>query len=391
VRMARAGVFGMALMIALGATRNAWAGSDDLLWSWDKGLHYHVPHTPIDLRAGGLVMFDGGVQWRDEGTSAATKLRRARVNLGAGFGEHIRAWAAFEFADGTARLNEGYLRFDPNEHLSLRVGHFQQAFGLEHTTSSRFTTFVERGLPEVLTPGRRLGLELAGHGRHWSATGALTRGSLANGGFGWLDTGWGGVGRVTFAPIASERRVLHFGASGSWSDELDGRVRYRVWPESMVFSNLLLDSGTIRHIGSGASIGAEVAAVLGPFSVQAEFVQSLLDRTQGRDDYDPRGFYALASWFVTGESRPYDPGNGTFQGIVPRSRWGAVELAVRASAIDLDDGLLQRGRGRDLSFGVNWYVDRRVRVMADLVRAHSEIDKQDTDSTLLSMRLQLDF
>jgi len=67
-------------------------------------------------------------------------------------------------------------------------------------------------------------------------------------------------------------------------------------------------------------------------------------------------------WFLTGEHRAYNKSLGAFSGFAPthpvriRNRtWGALELGVRYSYIDLTDGPIEGGRMSILMPGVNWY------------------------------------
>ena len=94
---------------------------------------------------------------------------------------------------------------------------------------------------------------------------------------------------------------------------------------------------------------------------------------------DPRfyGFYAQASYMLTGETRPYRAEYGTFARPRPAREFrdghggkGAMELAFRFSRIDLDDEGVSGGRLNDLSVGFNWYPVHRTRVMLNYILAN---------------------
>jgi phosphate-selective porin OprO/OprP len=51
-----------------------------------------------------------------------------------------------------------------------------------------------------------------------------------------------------------------------------------------------------------------------------------------------------------------------------RGGWGAWEIGIRASTVDLNDEDVVGGRQSDLSVGVNWYLDDQFRLQANLVK-----------------------
>jgi phosphate-selective porin OprO/OprP len=89
------------------------------------------------------------------------------------------------------------------------------------------------------------------------------------------------------------------------------------------------------------------------------------------DNFD--GWYAQASWVLTGESRDYSSASGTFANPRPHENfslegggWGAWEIAARYSDLDMNDnaGIAGAGvpvggiRGGDqgiTTLGLNWY------------------------------------
>ena len=121
-------------------------------------------------------------------------------------------------------------------------------------------------------------------------------------------------------------------------------------------------------------LDTEVAYVSGPFSVQGEWFNAFVDKSDGGTPFF-WGFYVLGSYFVTGESRPYNKSRGVFQKISPthpfrplRGQWGALELALRWSYVDLKSAGVRGGRERNLSAGLNWYLWPRTRLIFNYIR-----------------------
>lgn len=75
----------------------------------------------------------------------------------------------------------------------------------------------------------------------------------------------------------------------------------------------------------------------------------------------------MASFILTGESRPYNTVSGIY-GFVPvrnpvtKGGWGTWEVLFRATRLDLDDGLLLGGRIWRVTPMINWYLTDNLRL-----------------------------
>jgi phosphate-selective porin OprO/OprP len=83
------------------------------------------------------------------------------------------------------------------------------------------------------------------------------------------------------------------------------------------------------------------------------------------------------SYFLTGEHRKYNPSIGIFTGVDPqpslnfkKGEWGVLELAVRHSYVDLNDGDIRGGQESNFTAGLNWYHNRNIRIMFNYTHAY---------------------
>jgi phosphate-selective porin OprO/OprP len=116
------------------------------------------------------------------------------------------------------------------------------------------------------------------------------------------------------------------------------------------------------------------------------------------ENYILWGGYVSAGWLLTGEHPGYDRTKGTPVKVRPHSPlsfkhggWGAVELAVRYSYLDLKDGNVNGGRMSVLMPGVNWYWCDHVRWQLNYGFAHVVEGPSPGNLSLFQMRLEVGF
>ncbi len=154
-----------------------------------------------------------------------------------------------------------------------------------------------------------------------------------------------------------------------------------------------MDTGPIHANGTDL-LSLEFATVLGPVSLQGEWMSTWVDQTAGPDLYFT-GAYAQVSWFVTGEHRPYQTCHCSFGRVKPKRRlapakgdWGALELAARYSYLDLSDENIRGGTQNNTALGVSWYLYSNLRLMANWV--HSHLNGVGNENAVVG-RISIDF
>ena len=96
--------------------------------------------------------------------------------------------------------------------------------------------------------------------------------------------------------------------------------------------------------------------------------------------------------------RPYRRSTAVFDRVIPHNNfnptdggWGAWELAVRYSQVDLNDEGLEGGRLDDITVGVNWYVHPNAKIQLNYVYAMVDRDGFDGTAHIVQGRFALDF
>jgi phosphate-selective porin OprO/OprP len=309
-----------------------------------------------------LARFSSGALEDDSGVD----LRRFRLGL-AGNVRHLKGWnykLEFDLTDSENTLSDAYLSWRSDRWGTFRIGNQKVAQTLSGQTSSLSIPFMERPLPVIaFTLQRRLGI---GWDTHLKKVGAnITL-------FGWdPNKGVGSQGwaaRGYFNPSRERSHVVHVGASiMQLSSDDDARMGAR--PESYVTDIRLVDTGVDPDVSTSTAAGLELAGSRGPVTIRSEFYRTEWTRS---DNSNPKfkGWYAEASWFLTGEKALYR--NGKFIRPNILNDRGAWELAARFSTIDLNDEDIVGGTEKNISFGVNWYSKTHWRFMGNLIKVRAE-------------------
>jgi phosphate-selective porin OprO and OprP len=310
------------------------------------------------------------------------------------------------YIPGQFYIENSYLAFRDIPWIGeLKIGQYQTPMGLALVTSSRDVTFMEPAAPlAALAPGVNAGVQIGQPVLDQRATwrlGLFTDGAGKDFGDAAKDYGRAII-RFTGLPIfqaeadkSKSTKLLHLGLSANILYSSSSSLRYRSRPESHL-APYVIDTGDIAA-DSALVTGAEVAWVNGPFSLQSEFLHSWVRENNGHvPSFD--GFYATASWFLTGESRPYDRSEGAFGRVIPKRNfdfghggWGAWEIAGRYSHTDLDSGDIHGGRLSMLMAEVNWYLHPHLKWRFNYGFGH--LSKRPTDGNLnvFQTRVEIDF
>jgi phosphate-selective porin OprO/OprP len=372
-----------------------------------EGLSYTTASRNFKTTLSGWLQADTAMYNEDRTTlSDGTRIRRGRISWSV---ELLRRWklrAEYDLASKSQDmrgLQDLYLRYSGIRRTSLTIGNLKEPIGLEWQTSSKNITFMERSLPIALVPPYHLGLAVNTHGGAWSLSGGLFGARLADG---VRDhNGWGTSGRFTVSPFHDDTGTLHLGISGGYRaiGDQSPKLRFDSRPEINVENVRFIDTHSMTRVVDYKLLGVEAAWMPGPFSLQAEYLRSFVNRNRGRDDLDFDGWYVMGSWFVTGESRNYDRKSGSFGHVRPKrpfnfeDGWGAWEVAARYSALDLTNQHISGGQETNVTVGINWYPAANVKLMANYVLVRTDGEGLRTKHPvserpqILALRAQVEF
>ncbi|MFO1247669.1 MAG: porin [Alphaproteobacteria bacterium] len=416
-----------------------------------EGKAYNDFQYELRFNAGGS---DGGVNATCTNPTVTTTLTGAPGATAASTATGCAIGSIPPSGEGDPLLNKAVITYVgiPNWHFS--VGILEPALMMEGTSSSAALMFMERpDFENIAADSFGAGDSRRGFELGWAKTDALWAGdnitataSFTGGKTGSAATpGNGGdehtqiLGRVTDRVWSDGISNLQFGVSAAqvlYSGNSAGggsqTLRFRDRPEVRVDGTRLIDTGAIAA-KTGDLIAFDVEGNWQNFYPGGEWARFSADRQCGTilvasnaacaastnviDHPYFTGWAIEGSWIITGESKVYTPSAINNEvagyGIPVPSRpfslsgdsWGAWELTARYTDTDLNwhpnqtattaqlAGILG-GRERILALGVNWYLNRNIRIVLNdniiqLTKGTTALpDRDSQDINVVALRFQ---
>ena len=345
---------------------------------WDKGFHLDSKDGNIKLNFGGRIQYDESFFFPDAENKAAfgdiknaSELRRVRfVNSGT-FYKFINYKVEFDFASGNAVVTDAFVTLTKIPVVgNIQIGHQKEPFSLDMMNSSNDATFMEAAAVTNFKKQRNSGILLFNTAFNERATWAI--GAFHNSdakGKSLPDGRINITGRITALPYfeKDKNKLLHLGIAYSNRNPSERIYNIKARPDSHLAPNYV-ETGDIENVTDNHTLGTELALVLNRFAFQGEYIASGL-----KDDvnkYNFSGYYAEATYFLTGEHKNYSTKDGWFKRVSPKKNfnptgenkgWGAFEAALRYSSIDLNDKTVNGGELNNLTAGLNWYLNPATR------------------------------
>lgn len=390
----------------LNATETA-TGSD-FRGYWKNGFIFEQPDKAFRLQIGARFQLDTAFFSADDDLEAdagpfddGVKFRRAYLYTRGNLYDNLSYLMEYNFASGVGFQNFYMAAHDIPVVGNMLVGQTLEPMGLEENSSNNSITFMERGATTAFNPIYNTGImawdNLINQRARWALGVFKETDDL---GASQSNEGFAVTARLTGLPYlsADEKQYLHLGGSMSVRDTSDSGYRLRARPGSYIAPYVV---DTARIDADSVNLAAlEAAAMIGPVFLQSEWSMAGVDVNPSEtytsdDDAEFTAYYIMASYFLTGEYRPYSKSGGTIGRVTPAQNatgknWGrgAWEIGARYDAIELNDNEIAGGEMDGVTLGLNWYLNPHTRIMWDYVMADVK-DVGDVDT--FQMRFQFDF
>ena len=363
-----------------------------------SATYLNAQNSDKEIKFGGRIMYDMAVWGAEEMDNTGQEFRRVRFFSSGTMYSNINYKLQLEFAGGKIAFKDVFIELNKLPIKgNLRVGHFKEPLRLEALTSSKYITFMERGLPIACAPERNTGaMYHTTFGDKLSIQSGVFRNSDAFGNNKSATNNVNITSRITYLAISDEDKLLHLGISNSIRKNSDNDFGFSSRAENHMGSELLSVEFT-NQVKDVNIIAGEMAYVNSSLSLQGEVIQTTVNTEIGQGNtpftHEIISYYGQVSYFLTGENRPYKSSLAGFGRGKPKNNygengWGALEVAARFSAIDMkEDGSLE-----DFTIGLNWYLNPNTRVMLNYVMGEltDGVGEVTTENAVM-MRIQLDF
>ena len=316
---------------------------------------------------------------------------------------------------------------------TVLIGNQKRPLGLDHLNSSRFNVFIERPLvveafnEDARRPGIavydtsddemyhwRYGVfalenmvtdgDVVGDSRQLSVNGRLSSSP-------WYDECSGGRGYFHWAVSGMVARPDGDNNPATEVNRNEGRFRTRGELRS---NQRWIDTGRIAGAEWYETLGLESIFNVGPLQVVGEYQMNWMQRDNTTPGTGPdlmfHGAYMYVAYMLTGEHVPYSRKSGTIGRIKPFENffmvdrcqggtgtgWGAWQIALRYSYLDLTDGDIRGGIQNNTTLGLVWYLNPNASVQFNAVygdiRDHALVNGfSDGHYTALGTRLRINF
>lgn len=327
----------------------------------------------------------------DDEEGGTFDVARRRIGVEGQFGKYADFQIEAELKNKNNDMwRDVYLNYSQFDAVQVQAGKFKLPFSLDETTGATNLDFVYRSrVATQLAPGRDRGVMV--HGRVFPRRIEYEAGVFEHDGDNVRTASGERVFgdrtiavRIAAEPFRPQKTTLedfHVGVAFTTSDVPLGftGLRGRTALDQSYFPAKLWVNGKRTRMG------LEFRVRPGPASIKAEWVRAMDERLgQSVEDGDlsnflAQGWYVSGTYALTGDSKSKgldQPAHPLLQGGI-----GAIEVAVRIEQLEFgsDGGVgdpstsprsdnIQENSDRALTFGVNWYLNRWIKVQGNIIR-----------------------
>lgn len=385
-----------------------------------KGIQYGSSEDPFSLQIKGALKLDQrlflGKTYNVFHNGAL--IRELSLNFDGSFGKDISValGLGFDPIESTVSVDDAYITYKGfkgfGDNFQISIGKVNPTFCLENHSSGKWIPFLEKSsVTTTFRPDPGLGFSINKWQNDYSLNASITQ---PKSNYKLLDADGNKVtksdrfqynARVTKAYLWKSNQLIQAGVFGNYNNDQGLGIEFSTSPELRTRNStselLNTTKDTPNKVNSRIksknhyTVGAEILAQNGPFSVDLEyqFTKVNRDKTQAPDNLKFKGYRSNFNYVLTGESRIFRSSDGTLGQVIPESPSGAWEISGRYDYLNLNNKDIIGGRAHHMGVAATWYANYNFSTTIEYVR--SKINKRETLERLnvntVGARLQLVF
>ncbi len=339
--------------------------------AWENGVLYFRSGDDFSLRFDARIFLDFARYSGSDYAYNGSDLRRGRLALKTKLHKYWLAEFDMDIADNQVEAKDMWAARLIGSNSMLKIGYYKVPFSMEELTSSLIITFMERSLANSFTPGRRMSIGYNYWGNYGQISTSVFGQEIGDSKGKSGDEALGFALRGSLAYSISDI-IIHLGVGAFMETTEDdtGVIKVSSRPETKVSKVKYLDTGDISDVEYNSVGNIEFALSYKFIRLQAEYMINKAFRENDKRDLSFSGFYAHLGVFLTGEIKPYSVMAGEFLPVIPKRDFGAIELALRISRLNLNDvggdpdqEKIEGGLATQYTVGLTWFFNTNFRIM----------------------------
>ncbi|MDR0829988.1 MAG: hypothetical protein LBN95_07745 [Prevotellaceae bacterium] len=336
--------------------------------------------------------------------AGGVSLRRVRMAVKAQIKDHWYGEIDLNFSNGVFELEDAIIHYETNG-FELAVGNFKEDFSMEETTTSRYTTFMERAMVvSAFAPGRHIGLAARYHYKWFRASAGIsgqlvdnadTRFNVEEYNKSGKGIGANYTGKVVFMPWESKPDYgLHIGYNVSYRSpkKVDDNVssgsaaprgyggNYFSTRNATAINRTKYISAEYYGVKYDMLHGFELAGYYKGWRANGEYIlnDSYMDANSDILNVNANtkhfsGFYVQTSYLLFGGKQRYDSSQSEFTQPSRGKKWGDIELMFRYDYLNLNSEDVEGGSGQNYTAGIVYHINNNVKFLINY--QYSQNDK----------------
>jgi phosphate-selective porin OprO/OprP len=324
------------------------------------------------------VLTDSGL------AQSSSFLRRADIKVGIPlFDETIFNLKIKTKKSGKVAISDAYADLELIPDLLIRAGRYDPEFGHELTSSTNWTTAIERSAINDL-------LLLSGDGSGGEGISLIYSTDVFHGNFSVYQNtdALFFTSRIAYMTIPEDNHRLMFGYSATFTNdqlEDDGEISsdlgfWYLSDDEDVNSIKLAESLDEDVISDNSELGLELSYQYNNILFQSEYVRRKYDSEDGDIHTLGEGYFIQLAYTLTGESRRFKKSDATFRGIKPGRHDGVIpgawEMFLRYEDLKVAQESNDR-RATVNTIGLNWYYREDLRISSSYSKVFAPADDND--------------